>query len=63
MCEQFHVLPKPGGIFEQDAYVMWLFTQIMEAEGEKAQNDKQKSERETARARAEAQAAQARSRR
>ena len=35
MCEQFHTLPLPGGMFDQDAYFVYLAEAVAMADQEK----------------------------
>ena len=36
LCEALHCLPKPGGLFDQDSYHVWLMEQVLAADAEKA---------------------------
>lgn len=34
-CEAFHTLPLPGGVFDQDAYFVFLYEIVAQADYEK----------------------------
>jgi hypothetical protein len=36
LCSQFHCLPRPGALFDQDAVVVALFRIILSLENERA---------------------------
>lgn len=38
-CEKFHSLPRSGGIFDQDAYVMYGLNSVVEALGIRANKE------------------------
>lgn len=51
LCRQLRVLPKAGGLLDQDAYHVWLIQNTLAVMNEKERID---MEREQAKARAEA---------
>jgi hypothetical protein len=48
-CKTFHVLPKPGGLFEQDAYHMELLDAVISAVGKKTDREMAEAKRKGAR--------------
>lgn len=48
-CKTFHVLPGPGGLFEQDAYYMELLDAVIGAVNKKTERDINESKRKGAR--------------
>ncbi|GAK61807.1 hypothetical protein U27_02640 [Candidatus Vecturithrix granuli] len=44
-CKTFHVLPQPGGLFEQDAYYMLLLDFVIAAVNEKTAQDAEEARR------------------
>jgi hypothetical protein len=46
LCRELHVLPGPGGLFDQDAYHVWLLQETLQvlAEKEKRDTDKKMAE-------------------
>lgn len=48
ICEKMCVFPAPGGLFDQDAYLMFLFGEVFNADSEKEQmrSKKQKAEQD-----------------
>jgi len=39
MCEALHCLPAPGGLLDQDSYVMFLFEVVLIAKQERELSD------------------------
>ena len=41
-CKDFHVLPRSGGVYDQDSMTMYLLSVVREAVNERASKDSQK---------------------
>lgn len=54
MCEKLHVLPEPGGMLDQDSYLIFLVRAVLEADAEKDAKEAKKQQAETAKAKAQA---------
>jgi hypothetical protein len=50
MCQEFHCLPREGGLLDQDSYLVWKMQIVMAAKAEKQARD-QKQEQSRARQR------------
>lgn len=46
LCDTFRCLPGPGGLLEQDSYMIWLLTLYLEAKAERQKKDAEESERQ-----------------
>ena len=46
LCKEFHVLPRPGGLLDQDYYEVQLLSRVAEAfeEKQKLEADRQKAQ-------------------
>ncbi len=43
-CENMHVLPTPGGLFEQDALFMYIYDYVGQVRATRAELDKYKKQ-------------------
>lgn len=46
LCTTFRCLPGPGGLLEQDSYMIWLLTLYLEAKAEREHKESKDAERE-----------------
>lgn len=44
MCQALSALPRAGGLFDQDSYVIYLMQQVLVAQAERAELDYKKSQ-------------------
>jgi hypothetical protein len=47
MCDRFHVLPRSGGLFDQDSLFIHILDQYLNWEWERAELDRAKANRST----------------
>ena len=45
LCRDLHVLPKTGGLLDQDSYHVWLIDKTLAVLSEKEQNDMKAEQR------------------
>lgn len=44
MCQEFHALPDPGGLMQQDSYKIYCMSLVLEAQRERQELEAKKQE-------------------